>query len=188
MRCTVFARSAYGKLLFELLQYTRIQSGVELTAYFELIENTTVTAYKLHHNVNQIHTELTVDKVVAIELNPYKCDKFYIIGADFELREQLFKAGVDYKSVVMCYGDIAQCHCPLDELFVIPKTAPKVPFKKESAEIYMQRVGETAKAHARREREGFFDKYCKGEGLDIGYGGDPVVPDCSGQDFRNGDA
>ena len=36
--------------------------------------------------------------------------------------------------------------------------------------------GETHKARARRAREGFFERYCRGHGLDVGYGGDPVVP------------
>jgi SAM-dependent methyltransferase len=48
--------------------------------------------------------------------------------------------------------------------------------------------GETHKAHARRVREGFFDKYCQGKGLDIGYGGDPVVANVRGWDFEHGDA
>lgn len=48
--------------------------------------------------------------------------------------------------------------------------------------------GETAKAHDRRVREGFFDLYCKGRGLDIGFGGDPVVPGVQGFDFEHGDA
>lgn len=49
-------------------------------------------------------------------------------------------------------------------------------------------VGETSKAKGRREREGFFDKYCQGRGLDIGYGGDPVVANAQGWDFEHGDA
>jgi SAM-dependent methyltransferase len=48
--------------------------------------------------------------------------------------------------------------------------------------------GETSKARSRREREGFFDKYCQGKGLDIGYGGDPIVPNAQGWDFEHGDA
>jgi SAM-dependent methyltransferase len=50
------------------------------------------------------------------------------------------------------------------------------------------RPAETTKAHARREREGFFDSYCRGKGLDVGYGGDPVVPGVDGWDMENGDA
>lgn len=49
-------------------------------------------------------------------------------------------------------------------------------------------IGETAKAKGRREREGFFDKYCQGFGLDVGYGGDPVVSNVRGWDFEHGDA
>lgn len=47
---------------------------------------------------------------------------------------------------------------------------------------------ETSKARARREQEGFFQKYCRGRGLDIGYGGDPVTPNCLGWDIEHGDA
>lgn len=48
--------------------------------------------------------------------------------------------------------------------------------------------GETSKARSRRVREGFFDKYCGGKGLDIGFGGDPLCDNCIGWDFEHGDA
>lgn len=48
--------------------------------------------------------------------------------------------------------------------------------------------GESFKSKARREREGFFAKYCQGKGLDIGYGGDPILPGVRGWDFEHGDA
>lgn len=48
--------------------------------------------------------------------------------------------------------------------------------------------GETHKAEERRIRESFFDRYCKGIGLDIGYGGDPLVTNVTGWDFEHGDA
>lgn len=47
---------------------------------------------------------------------------------------------------------------------------------------------ETFKARERRVREGFFLKYCKGKGLDIGYGGDLLALNCIGYDLENGDA
>jgi len=47
---------------------------------------------------------------------------------------------------------------------------------------------ETSKARARREEDGFFGSYCIGRGLDIGYGGDPVTPDCDVWDIEHGDA
>ncbi len=50
------------------------------------------------------------------------------------------------------------------------------------------RAGETAKAHARRMREGFFERYCIGRGLDIGYGGDLLATNCIGWDREHGDA
>jgi SAM-dependent methyltransferase len=48
--------------------------------------------------------------------------------------------------------------------------------------------GETAKARARRLREGFFEKYCIGDGLDIGYGGDLLSNNCIGWDREHGNA
>lgn len=47
---------------------------------------------------------------------------------------------------------------------------------------------ETFKARERRKREWFFRKYCQGKGLDIGYGGDLLVPNCVGWDVEDGDA
>ena len=49
-------------------------------------------------------------------------------------------------------------------------------------------AGETTKAKGRRLRENFFKKYCTGNGLDIGFGGDPIVPNVQGWDFEHGDA
>jgi len=48
--------------------------------------------------------------------------------------------------------------------------------------------GETTKAHSRRVREGFFENYCKGEGLDIGFGSDLITKDAEGYDFEHGNA
>lgn len=49
-------------------------------------------------------------------------------------------------------------------------------------------AGETTKAYSRRKKEGFFEKYCNGKGLDIGFGGDLVKKDATGFDFEHGDA
>lgn len=48
--------------------------------------------------------------------------------------------------------------------------------------------GETSKARPRREREKFFEKYCQGKGLDIGYGGDLLAENCRGWDIEDGNA
>ncbi len=81
----------------------------------------------------------------------------------------------------------------LNEIFCI-EDKPIIPFQKGKIqalpedEQFVGLLTETKKAHARRVREGFFEKYCKGEGLDIGYGVETVVPECSGWDLQNGDA
>jgi SAM-dependent methyltransferase len=50
------------------------------------------------------------------------------------------------------------------------------------------RQGETHKARERRIREKFFEKFCKGRGLDVGYGGDLLSENCQGWDIEHGDA
>lgn len=56
-------------------------------------------------------------------------------------------------------------------------------------------MAETKKAHERRLKEGWFDKYITGKVIDIGVGridthdgADPVTPDCDTWDKDNGDA
>jgi SAM-dependent methyltransferase len=49
------------------------------------------------------------------------------------------------------------------------------------------RVLETSKARTRRAKENFFEKYCRGKSLDIGYGGDPITEKCRGWDIEDGD-
>jgi len=48
-------------------------------------------------------------------------------------------------------------------------------------------IGESSKARNRRIREGFFDNYCTGKGLDIGFGGDLIAENADGFDFEHGD-
>ena len=104
-----------------------------------------------------------------------------------QLHEELH---VPYEKIRLALGSwgMTQCSTIMDEFFVIEKATPEVPFHKGPAVIYQDYKGETYKSHNRREREGFFRKYCQGNGLDVCYGSDLIVPDCSGWDIRNGDA
>jgi SAM-dependent methyltransferase len=47
---------------------------------------------------------------------------------------------------------------------------------------------ETEKAQKRRIQEGFFEKYCRGKGIDIGYGSYLLVENCRGWEIDDGDA
>ena len=47
-------------------------------------------------------------------------------------------------------------------------------------------MGATSIAHPRRLREGYFDRYLKGKGVDMGCGEDPVTPDCLRYDIQYG--
>jgi SAM-dependent methyltransferase len=49
-------------------------------------------------------------------------------------------------------------------------------------------IGETRKARPRRVRQGFFQKFCNGQGIDIGFGGDLLADNCQGWDVEDGDA
>lgn len=66
-------------------------------------------------------------------------------------------------------------------------------YRKYLAKRYLQGKrpiiqAETSKAKNRRMNEGFFSKYCNGKGLDIGFGGDLILPEADGWDFEHGDA
>ena len=168
-----------------MLEHFSIQSGIRIEAYYHKSVGSETVIYRCSNRINRKGLEhRRIDRVVI----PDDFDKIIIIGTGFSLRQGLLDNGIDYKKIMMCYGDIDFCHSPLDEVFFIPKKMPPVPFRKGPAEIYQHYEGETKKSHERRLREGFFEKYCQGEGLDIGYGSDLIVPGCSGWDFRNGDA
>ena len=47
---------------------------------------------------------------------------------------------------------------------------------------------ETSGAKNRRVKEEFFENYCQGRGIDIGYGGDLLSDNCIGWDKEDGDA
>ena len=113
-----------------------------------------------------------------------------LVDGIWDVKAQVMAMGIPVEKIVLGLGWSAVDYWPdpsLDMIFEIEKHA-FIPFTKAPADIYRHYVGETTLAHNRREREEFFDKYCQGEGLDVGYGGDIIVPECAGWDLRNGDA
>lgn len=126
----------------------------------------------------EVLKEKTYDKVLVAVINGW-----------MDVYDQLRSMGIPKRRIEVAVGwsRVDYYDDPLDEIFVIPKK-PFVPFEKKPVTSLGHCGGETGKAHTRREREGFFGKYCRGEGLDIGCGNDPVVPGCSGWDLVNGDA
>lgn len=107
----------------------------------------------------------------------------------YDVKKQLLSMGIAEEKIILPYGwDVMEYHdTPLDAYFA-PAKKNLIPFEKKPAKIYRKYEGETFRSHNRRKREGFFEKYCKGEGLDIGYGSDPVTPTVYGWDIKNGDA
>ncbi len=110
--------------------------------------------------------------------------------SNFEVIEQLLSMGVEKKQIVSV-GDfhlVEYCPNDMDNYFKIKKIDVPQKYEKKPVDIDERYQGETFKAHIRRTREGFFEKYCVGEGLDIGYGLDPITADCFGWDISDGDA
>ena len=105
------------------------------------------------------------------------------------IKNQLLEMGTPEYKIIMTYDMEEAKYLPsrLDFIFKLDKCSKKE-FSRNPAEIYRHYEGETTRCHARREREGFFEKYCKGTGLDVGYGGDVITPTAAGWDLRNGDA
>lgn len=107
-----------------------------------------------------------------------------------DLLIQLAEKEVSKDKIVFSYDPsiVRFCESELDRFFQIPKVDYEVKFEKNHVLQREECRGETSKSYERRLREGFFDKYCQGEGLDIGCGADPITPSVSGWDILNGDA
>lgn len=168
-----------GNVGQKLLTYS-LQEGVEIVGVCD-------------NNVDIQGKRLNGYEIVSPEIiKSIKYDYIIIASTKFnfvsEMEDQLSEMGVPKEKIVYCDGFAAidLFHCELDKFFVIDRTI--VPFKKGPVKITQKYEGETAKAYNRRVREGFFEKYCNGEGLDIGYGNDILTPECSGWDLKNGDA
>ncbi|WP_294159787.1 methyltransferase domain-containing protein [uncultured Selenomonas sp.] len=131
-----------------------------------------------------------IENPVVISQLPYDIILLATINGHREIWKQLLDMGVARERILWAIGaEKAEWSAdPLDRFFVFSKK-PLVPFEKKPVQQALSVCGgETRKAHDRRVREGFFDAYCQGEGLDIGCGNDPVTPTCSGWDLCNGDA
>ena len=101
-----------------------------------------------------------------------------------EVRDQVLTMGVNPEKIVIPYywDCMNYYYGPLDKFFVAAKQKT-IPFTGDPAA-----KGESSKSYNRRLREGFFDKYCQGTGLDIGCGPDPLLPTVAGWDLKHGDA
>lgn len=113
-----------------------------------------------------------------------------VINGWMDVRDKCIDMGIEPDKIVLAEGwsRVDYYIDELDRYFDISKK-PFVPFTKKPVKNPLGHCGgETGKAQARRQREGFFEKYCQGEGLDIGCGNDPVVDGVYGWDLMNGDA
>ncbi|XME04329.1 methyltransferase domain-containing protein [Lachnospiraceae bacterium C1.1] len=120
------------------------------------------------------------DRIILCFINgTFLCDVY----------DQVLDMGIDKEKIILSHSadTLGYVKSPLEEFFIIPsKTGTS--FVRQPAIIKEVYEGETKRCNERRSREGFFEKYCNGEGLDIGYGSDPIMPSVYGWDIENGDA
>lgn len=177
MRLMIYGAGEIGR---RLLEYSP-REGIEIL--FVLDKDSSLWEKKINgYTVKnpELLFETEYDKVLLAFLNGKALNEVFSFLLDHDVPEEKIMFSYDISSLGIVKS-------PLDDIFVIP-SIPLKPFVKGSAEIHMNYEGETKKAYARRKREGFFDKYCQGEGIDIGYNSDPITPGCSGWDLQNGDA
>ena len=125
------------------------------------------------------------------DIKNYEFDKVLVLvlrgGCD--IHEQLIGLGVEEYLIehVKSSIELEYFKSTADDYFDISKKE-FVKWERKKPINYTIRRAETYKSKKRREREGFFSKYCQGEGLDIGWGGDLLASNCYVWDIENGDA
>lgn len=162
-------------------------------------QNKEYKGYKIL-NPNEI-LSTSFDCVLISSYNYYK-----------EMASKLIELGINEEQIVYFYNDVKTTYRLADKEFgndicdgtyiqeiknieklekIVDLSDLKLKinrFKKEKPIITKPFKGETFKARERRKREGFFDKYCHGDGLDIGYGNDILLPECFGWEYYHGNA
>ncbi|MCR5755557.1 MAG: class I SAM-dependent methyltransferase, partial [Acetatifactor sp.] len=176
MKIAVFGTGSVGKTLLE----NTVKSAYELMA---VVDN---DPQKWGEQIGQ--TVISPPKKSAL----VELDKIIVAANEKrnEIRSQLAEMGIPTEKIVMCFDengknrirDVAM------EFFDFTEFPVKKQFTKEAPKNYEKTFHETYKSRERRCKEGFFEKYCRGEGIDIGWGGDLLTPNCSGWDIENGDA
>ena len=142
----------------------------------------------------QGHYEAGLEKLrMAVMLGNQRLDFHMALGHSLLMLGRSDEAIATYERTVLCLPHEPLPHKWLSDLY---KRARRM---KEASAAYGRWVElnpavrandqkESYKARARRQREGFFEKYCQGNGIDIGWGGDLLAPNCVGWDFEDGDA
>ena len=120
-------------------------------------------------------------------------DKIFVpsIKFKFEILHQLLAMGIEREKIILMEPLQNAQYRRIEAEDIVDLSSVKkeiVPFVDGPVDIVHPMQLETTKVRTRREREGFFEKYCSGRGLDIGYGNDILLPTCSGWEYYNGDA
>lgn len=112
-----------------------------------------------------------------------------IMGGWMSVYKQLTDMGVKENDIIHAIGwsSLDYYNDELDEYFEVKKKE-FIPFERIPVVSLGHCGGETSKAYNRRQKEKFFERFCKGEGLDIGCGNDVVIKGCYGWDLAHGDA
>lgn len=130
---------------------------------------------------------------LAVALASHRLDFHHALGQALLMLGRSDDAIAAYEGTVLCLPLEPLPHKWLSDLY---KRARRM---KEASAAYGRWVAlnpdvrandqkESYGARARRIREGFFEAYCRGNGIDIGWGGDLLAANCVGWDFEDGDA
>lgn len=138
--------------------------------------------------------EAALDKLrTAVAIANQRLDFHYELGHALLMLGRSDDAIAVFETTVLCLPQEPLPHKWLSDLY---KRARRM---KEASSAYGRWISlnpdarantqkESFTARARREQEGFFDAYCQGNGIDIGWGGDLLSSNCVGWDFEDGDA
>lgn len=146
-----------------------------------------------NHKVGQIVNEYVIESPKVLKYE--KFDKVIVATKSMDWTKEIYfdlvNMGVADRKIYFFSGfeSLYTCDHPLDQYFEIEKDfSGIVPFTENNINVDKIVITETSKSHERRVKEGFYDNYCKGKGIDIGYGNDPLKGCLSGWDLINGDA
>ena len=117
----------------------------------------------------------------------------YSLGQCLMMMGRMEQAIEAFQTAALCLPHEALPHKWLSDLYkhqhrMAEASAAYGRWVELNPEVRANNVKESSKARARRAAAGFFETYCQGRGIDIGHGGDKLLPDCLGWDFEDGDA
>ncbi len=144
--------------------------------------------------LKQGHYQAAVDKLrLAVALANDNLQFHWQYGQALLMLGRKQEAIAAFENTVLCLPQAALPHKWLSDLYKSEKRMAEASaaygnWIELDPQARPVTAKETSKARPRRERDGFFEAYCQGQGIDIGWGGDLLASNCMAWDFEDGDA